>query len=87
MKEMMKQLYGPDGRPDPDKMMQFIEHGKQLIQQFTDKDGTNGDYAQVRELCDQIGMPEMSDRMVQMLQTSDIMRFARGRVRRSSDLS
>lgn len=53
MEEMMKQCCGADGKPDFEKMMQFMTKcGKQ---QFSDNE-----LAMMKRFCAQEGMPDMA---------------------------
>lgn len=60
MSEMMKQCCGAEGKPDFDKMKQFMEHcGKQ---EFSDDD-----VSMMEKFCSQEGMPNMS-KMKEMME-------------------
>ncbi len=61
MQEMMKQCCGAEGKPDFDKMKQFMEHcGKQ---EFSDNE-----IAMMKQCCSQEGMPDMA-KMKQMMES------------------
>ena len=61
MQEMMKQCCGAEGKPDFEKMKQFMEHcGKQ--------DFSDDHIAMMKQFCDQQGLPDKA-KMMQMMES------------------
>ena len=61
MNEMMKQCCGGDGKPDFDKMKQFMEQCGKV-------DFSDADLEVMQQCCKQAGMPDMA-KMMQMMES------------------